>query len=380
MSSWFCLLSFAASSSDRIPSHLTLLGAQAQVHPHISASTHGQEAMVLDTVGATTWMWVQEFLDSVGFSHVGGIGLSAALDIVPAPSGDHCPRYTDGSTYGCSSWIQSTFRIGGQAWTQSVGLVTEAPVASITESAGAIGANPGSAFTRAVKVFGIEPLRSGQDLGVMFFHDIESDMCHERRVSRLPVPSPFEYWVVDSKLVVGEYTIKVPVLFDTGSTFIVLPSAIYKAFVAEIHSRGIQINKYSDELTSPGIVPCTSMASLPTLSFEVSSTGDFIIMTPKMYADEFEGDCSVYVADGGEVVKELVILGTPVFRHYTVAFNAKTRSVGICIPKGVYRQDTYGPELRSVKQFQTSKSVRSPPSDSWFRCMILLFLVIVWGL
>ncbi|AGO11391.1 AaceriACR143Wp [[Ashbya] aceris (nom. inval.)] len=124
-----------------------------------------------------------------------------------------------------------------------------------------------------------------------------------------------------SGIKIGDHALNVDgfgVVFDTGSSFIILPDDVYSDFLTQFPSvsRAGEID----------YVDCSTISTAPDLSFEFG--GSVFKLTPREYILRFGMSCALGVS-GSSRVSGVAILGDTFLRRYYTIYNFGDNTIGV---------------------------------------------------
>ena len=317
------------SATDPIPVPVALPGIfllPARVNGAESTFDH----FLFDTGSPFTWMYHYKLVRNVLGKDDGGYAITMLRTHIVPPEGGMEIKYVDESVFEAALWTQKEFQIGNHKWKEPFGIIKRAEQNSaIPDMTGLIGASRTSAFVKSHPVFGFSPL----SLGSMSMHlsrQEPSVVCKDGEFTKFDLSKGSRHsghWAVDVEVRYSRVQFTTGVIFDTGSSVLVLNMPMFNEYQKQLHRLNIPV-RY-DEGSLSGVVHCRYVDRLPT--WEIRKGGKIIPITPYMYVRRRSAShCRVLV--GGVDSTHSMIIGTPLLRWIVSEFDSENGRVSMCVP------------------------------------------------
>jgi hypothetical protein len=334
----------------------------------------GANKLLFDTGSPHSWVFHYKLLrDSPPFQK-GGFGTTNLKTRIDAPVDCDRIKYVDDSEYFVSTWTQRSFNFGQHSWLQPFGIVDRVKQRDqIPNMTGLLGAGRNSFFTRANPVFGFSPV-TRDDLTFHLSRQDPEKACRDSRFVFFKLAESVlfhNHWAADTNIKYGETLFKTGIIFDTGSSLLVLNLPMFEKFKERLNSLNISV-VYSNGVLS-GTIQCADVIRLPT--WEIHHDGQILLITPHMYTGRRAGRCRVLVA--GIEGNHPMILGTPALRWLVSEFDAENKRMGLCVPihSLLGDKDEFDPHFSEVMDCETCNNRLGPSLNSGILTIVAIILV-----
>lgn len=238
------------------------------------------------------------------------------------------------------TWTRKSFTVGTHSWNQKFAIAKLPPSQHASwnpKQAGSIGANKDSKFCEMNPVISFVSTSIDSDQNRLFlFGPIPLNKCRDSRIVRIPADDSSYFWATKGSVKIGPNSLENrELVFDSGTSFLMLPVGVFKEFKNHLVSLNIGSLRFDKKMKmTPISIGKSDLVKIPKFDFSLFD-GAIKFALPNISLVQCVGDtCRLLIgrppADDDDL--DSVILGRPFFRAFNIELNVRDNTIRICEP------------------------------------------------